>query len=377
MTRAKRTVLFTLLASIAVTAVAFTQAKAKMEAAAPTVGAPAPAYSLPDQDGTTHTLAQDKGHPILLAFYPADFTGGCTMEAHSLTSAYPALQAEGVTVYGVSVQDPKSHKSFCSKEGIPYTLLADTEKKMAASYGVLIPGANIANRVTYIIGTDGKVAFVDKNVNGHLMTCGDDWVAWVKAHPDLKGKPTASAGTMTASYALKAAGPAKVGSAAPAFSLTDAATGTKMALDTLAQDKKGTVLMFVSTRCPVSNAYNERITSLANKYAAQGVAFVGIDSDQNEPKAEIADFTKQHGFPFPVLVDAGNKVSDAYSARVTPETYVIDSKGVLVYHGRIDNDMDPASAKTHELADAIDAVLAGKPIARATTKAFGCSIKRG
>ena len=170
MTRTKRTVLFTLSASFAVAAFAFTQAKAKMDAAAPVVGAPAPAYSLPDQDGVTHTLAQDKGHPILLAFYPADFTGGCTMEAHSLTTAYPALKAEGVTVYGVSVQDPKSHKSFCSKEGIPYTLLADTEKKMAASYGVLIPGANIANRVTYIIGTDGKVAFVDKNVNGHLMT---------------------------------------------------------------------------------------------------------------------------------------------------------------------------------------------------------------
>ena len=389
MTRTKRTVFFTLSASVAVAAFAFTQAKAKMEAAAPVVGALAPAYSLPDQDGVSHTLAQDKGHPILLAFYPADFTGGCTLEAHSLTTAYPGLKAGGVTVYGVSVQDPKSHKSFCSKEGIPYTLLADTQKRMAADYGVLIPGANVANRVTYIIGADGKVAFVDKNVNGHLMTCGNDWTAWVKAHPEIKGAAASADATLLpvqngsggrvslASFALKEVGPAIVGQPAPGFSLPDATTDAGTALKTLALTKKATVIMFVSTRCPVSNAYNERMVSLSKKYAARGVAFVGIDSDQNEPKPEIAAFTKQHGFPFPVLVDAGNKVSDAYDAHVTPETYVIDSRGVLVYHGRIDNDMDPAGAKTHELADALDAVLAGKPVAKSRTKAFGCSIKRG
>ena len=387
MTRTKRTVFITLSATVAVAALAFTQAKAKIEAAAPVVGASAPAYSLPDQDGVTHTLAGDKGHPILLAFYPADFTGGCTIEAHSLTAAYPALKAEGVTVYGVSVQDPKSHKSFCSKEGIPYTLLADTQKKVAADYGVLIPGVGVANRVTYLIGTDGKVAYVDKNVNGHLMTCGSDWVAWVKAHPAIIGQTPAGTTaalpsgwegeTFTASFALKTAGPAAVGQASPAFALPDATTGARTSLGTLVPAKKATVVMFLSTRCPVSNAYNERMTALAKKYAAQGVAFVGIDSDQNEPQAEVADFTKQHGFPFPVLVDVGNKVSDLYNAHVTPETYVIDSKGVLVYHGRIDNDMDPAGVKTHDLANALDAVLAGKPVARATTKAFGCSIKRG
>ena len=69
------------------------------------VGTPAPAYALPDQDGKAHTLADDKGKVVLLAFYPKDFTGGCTLEAHSLTAAYPDLKALGVTVYGVSVQD--------------------------------------------------------------------------------------------------------------------------------------------------------------------------------------------------------------------------------------------------------------------------------
>jgi peroxiredoxin len=387
MTRIKQTALFAASATLAVAALAFAQAKHTMDAAVPTVGVPSPAYSLPDQNGLTHTLAADRGKVVLLAFYPADFTGGCTIEAHSLSAAYPSLKAEGVTVYGVSVQDSKSHKSFCTSAGIPYTLLADTQKTMTTAYGDLIPGAGFANRVTYIIGADGKVAFVDKNVNGHLNTCGADWAAWVKAHKSalVGGKPVSSVSVTDAMHVyqwpfqtvkLERMAPATVGYAAPSFSLANAVTGQVQSLPALAQGKKATVVMFISTRCPVSNAYNERMTTLAKKYAAQGVSFVGVDSDQNEPKAEVASFTKQQGFPFPVLVDPGNKVSNAYNAHVTPETYVIDSKGVLVYHGRIDNDMDTSNAKTHELADALDATLAGWPIVKSQTKAFGCSIKR-
>lgn len=387
MTRIKQTIFFAASASVAVAAIAFAQAKHTMDAAAPAVGTMAPAYTLPDQNGQMHTLAGDKGKVVLLAFYPADFTGGCTIEAHSLSAAYPSLKAEGVTVYGVSVQDAKSHKSFCTSAGIPYTLLADTQKTMTTAYGDLIPGAGLANRVTYIIGADGKVAFVDKNVNGHLNTCGQDWATWIKAHRELVHVASTSATDTEAAsdqnlprltvIGFKKTATAQVGYAAPSFSLTDAVTGQAKSLPAMARGKKATVVMFISTRCPVSNAYNGRMTTLAKKYTAQGVSFVGIDSDQNEPKAEVASFTKQQSFPFPVLVDPGNKISDAYSAHVTPETYVINSKGVLVYHGRIDNDQDTSSANTHELADALDATLAGQPIAKSQTKAFGCSIKRG
>ena len=360
-------------AGAVVAAFTFAQAKAKIEAAAPGVGMAAPNYFLPDQDGQMHTLASDKGKTLLLAFYPADFTGGCTLEAHSLSSAYKDLKALGVTVYGVSVQDPKSHKSFCSKEGIPYTLLADTEKKMAAAYGVLIPGVGIANRVTYLIGADGKVAYIDTNVNGHLTTCGEDWVAWIKAHPATH----ASAAPALASFHADASGPAALGKAAPNFTLPDTTSGKPVSLGTLSAAKKATVLMFVSTRCPVSNAYNARMAALAKKYTALGVAFAGIDANTTEPTTEIADFVKQQHFLFPILKDADDRVADAYAAHVTPETFVVDKQGVLVYHGRIDNDMDPANVRTHELSAALDAVLAGKAVARPEAKAFGCSIKRG
>ncbi len=387
MTRIKQTILLAASATVAVAAIAFAEAQTKMNAAAPTIGVAAPGYALPDQNGQTHTLAADKGKVVLLAFYPADFTQGCTIEAHSLSDAYPKLKAEGVTVYGVSVQDTKSHKSFCTSEKIPYTLLADTQKTMTTAYGDLIPGAGFANRVTYIIGADGKVAFVDKNVNGHLTTCGDDWAAWVKAHPTLgarAAKPMVSNAVLTQNFplesvsnaALSMIGPAVVGKPAPDFTLPNVATGKHTSLDRLMPSSKAAVVMFISTRCPVSNAYNERMVSLAKKYSPLGVAFVGIDANSTEPTPEVAAFAKAKGFPFPVLKDAGDVAADKYKAHVTPETYVINDHGVLVYHGRIDNDMDTASVKTHELADALDATLAGKPVVKTQTKAFGCSIKR-
>jgi peroxiredoxin len=167
-----------------------------------------------------------------------------------------------------------------------------------------------------------------------------------------------------------------IGHQAPAFSLPNAVTGATVTLASLEQGKKAVVVMFISTRCPVSNAYDDRMAALATTYAAKGVAVVGINSNQTEPLAEVSSHAKSHNFPFPVLKDSDSSVADLYNANSTPETYVIDSKGALVYHGRIDNSQDPGGVVTHDLADAINSVLDGKPVAKPETKAFGCSIKR-
>jgi peroxiredoxin Q/BCP len=152
----------------------------------PQVGQKGPGFTLPDQDGKTRHLKNYRGHVLLLAFYPADFTSGCTIEAHTMTAAYKDFLAAGITPIGVSVQDVKSHKAFCEKEGIPYTLLADSQKKVAAEYGVLTSKyGGVANRVTFIIGKKGHVVYVDPDVNSHLQTCAEDWIAWVKAHQAL------------------------------------------------------------------------------------------------------------------------------------------------------------------------------------------------
>jgi|SRR5579883_2693987 len=171
---------------LAVAAVAGARVFAADSSGMPQAGQKAPSFTLPDQDGKTHSLKSYKGHVVVLAFYPADFTGGCTIEAHTMTAAYKDFQAAGITPVGISVQDVKSHKGFCEKEGIPYTLLADTGRKAATEYGVLMGGpTGVANRVTYIIGKKGHVVYVDPDVNSHLTTCAEDWINWVKAHQSL------------------------------------------------------------------------------------------------------------------------------------------------------------------------------------------------
>jgi thiol-disulfide isomerase/thioredoxin len=155
-----------------------------------------------------------------------------------------------------------------------------------------------------------------------------------------------------------------VGAPAPAVPQTDFAK------------HKLTVVMFVSTTCPVSNAYNDRMKQIAADYAKKDVAFVGVDANKQESGDDIAKFTKDKGFAFPWLKDDGNKVADQYNARVTPEVFVVDAKGVVKYHGRIDEKMDGSEIKSPDLKNALDAILAGKDAPAKETKAFGCSIKR-
>jgi len=178
-------------------------------------------------------------------------------------------------------------------------------------------------------------------------------------------------------HAAAPAGGIAIGSPAPKFTLPNVATGVSTSLTDLSEGQKATVIMFIATRCPVSNAYNDRMETLASRYGKKHVKFVGINANTTEPTAEVASHAKDHNFTFPVLKDADDKVANLYNAHVTPETFVIDSTGTIVYHGRIDNSMDPSNVATNDLAAALDEVVAGKAVTKPETKAVGCSIKRG
>jgi len=140
---------------------------------------------------------------------------------------------------------------------------------------------------------------------------------------------------------------------------------------------KGTVLIFIATRCPVSNGYNARMEKLATDYAPRGVQIVGINANSTEPVGEVKQHAADKGLTFTILKDNGNVIADRFDAQVTPEAYLLDASGKLVYHGRIDNSRAGDAITSTELRDAIEAVLAGKPVERPEAKAFGCSIKRG
>lgn len=165
-----------------------------------------------------------------------------------------------------------------------------------------------------------------------------------------------------------------VGTKVPPFTLKDY-NGTEHSLDSYLTSKY-TVIMFIATQCPISNDYNKRMASLHKEFSDKGVAFVGINSNKQESVEEIKQHAADNDFKFAVLKDWNNEIADAYGAQVTPEIYVVDQQATLVYHGRIDDARDPAKIKTHDLRDALTALLAGKSVPKATTKAFGCTIKR-
>jgi peroxiredoxin len=183
----------------------------------------------------------------------------------------------------------------------------------------------------------------------------------------------AAAGNARATGAEVPAPPA-IGATIVDFTLPDT-DGKEHSLNSL-KGKNGTVLIFIAVQCPVSNAYNERMEKLAQDYKARGISVVGINSNSPEPADAVKAHAAANKLTFVILKDDGNKIADSLGATKTPETYLLDASNKLVYHGRIDNSRDLAQVISSELRDALDATLSGKPVAKTTAAAFGCSIKR-
>ena len=127
------------------------------------IGTKAPAFSLPDQNGTVHTLEEYKGKKVVLYFYPKDNTSGCTKQACGFAELYPQFMEKGAVVLGVSKDSVASHKKFEEKFGLPFTLLSDTELaaikaydvwKEKNMYGKITMGVV---RTTYLIDEEGVI----------------------------------------------------------------------------------------------------------------------------------------------------------------------------------------------------------------------------
>ncbi|MCU0784517.1 MAG: peroxiredoxin [Verrucomicrobia bacterium] len=130
----------------------------------PKVGDKAPLVTGKNQDGKTWKLANAIGKKIvLLYFYPKDDTPGCTKEACGLRDRMDELKRDKVEVVGVSFDSEESHQQFIAKYKLNFPLLADTDGKISEAYGVRIPGKNVARRVSFLIGLDGKIAHVTES----------------------------------------------------------------------------------------------------------------------------------------------------------------------------------------------------------------------
>jgi peroxiredoxin Q/BCP len=133
----------------------------------PRRGEPAPAFSLPDQNGNTRTLAEFRGRPLVLYFYPRDDTPGCAEQAMRFRDTMREFEALGAAVCGLSVNSTRSHAAFALKYKLPFPLLADPTGAVAARYGSLRDFGffKFAKRNTFVIDAAGTVAKVYLGVN--------------------------------------------------------------------------------------------------------------------------------------------------------------------------------------------------------------------
>jgi peroxiredoxin Q/BCP len=138
--------------------------------ALPKVGSAAPAFSLPDQSGKKHSLKDYLGKWVLIYFYPKDDTTGCTIEAKSVRDEYPRFGKLKAAVLGISIDPVKSHDKFAKKYKLPFTLLADEEKKVVAKYGVWGEKSMYGRtymgtlRTSFLIDPKGKIVKVYEKV---------------------------------------------------------------------------------------------------------------------------------------------------------------------------------------------------------------------
>jgi thiol-disulfide isomerase/thioredoxin len=164
------------------------------------------------------------------------------------------------------------------------------------------------------------------------------------------------------------------------WTLSRADTGAPWSLAADGRDAKAVVVVFLGTECPISNAYCPILTEMAKQYGPKGVLFIGVNSNRQDDAPAVAKHVKEFSLTFPVLKDDGTTLADRFAAKRTPEAFVLDGTRTVRYRGRIDDQMDKGfkrpEATSHELSDAIDAVLAGNEVTKAVTEPPGCFIGR-
>jgi thiol-disulfide isomerase/thioredoxin len=168
--------------------------------------------------------------------------------------------------------------------------------------------------------------------------------------------------------------PPAIGEAFPNFELPDFDGKTHTLERYLG---KTVVLEMASIHCPYSRGTDPHLMELANAYADKDVVVVGIDSHSSTTVEDIKKYAAEVKKTYPILKDEGNKYADTIGAKVTPEIYVIDKEGKLVYHGAFDDRTDPTKKGENAYTEnAVKAALDGKPANPNRVKAWGCSIKR-
>lgn len=172
-----------------------------------------------------------------------------------------------------------------------------------------------------------------------------------------------------------------LGTIAPSFRLLDTVSGQFISLEEI-RSSKATVIMFICNHCPFVKHIQDKISEIAQKYQAQGIHFVAINSNDivnypDDSPEHMKEIAKQHHFSFPYLFDETQAVAKAYQAACTPDFYVFDGQLKCVYRGRFDaatpGNQIPVTGE--DLANALDQLLANQPVSENQLPSVGCNIK--
>lgn len=319
------------------------------------LGVSAPAFVLNDQYGHRHSLADYRGRGVVLAFLPGRDANSLA-ELRSLNATMREFDTLGVKVFGVTQMPAAAAKALHDTEHLDYPLLTDPDGQIARRYGAVSDSTH-PGRVSYVVGFKGEILLPVRDVQPAQH--GKQMVSLAECCLDETTQRTAK----------------NMGKPIADFQLPEVRDGKVVSL--LGDRKQqATVLLFVSSLCPCSAKYDDRNVRLAAEYAPKGVRFVAVNSSFGEQPAEIAAHAQQFHYPFPMLRDEGNVIADRVGAQLTPEAFVLDNKGVLRYHGRIDDNRDALKVTTNDLRNALDALLAGKLPSKPEQIAFGCAIAR-
>jgi peroxiredoxin len=169
-----------------------------------------------------------------------------------------------------------------------------------------------------------------------------------------------------------------VGDQAPGFEGLLGVDGQRYGLSTFA-DNPVLVLIFASNRCPTVKAYESRLRRLVEDYEGSGVQLVGINSNDphlypEESYERMVEFARESGYGFPYLLDEEQRTARAYGVTRTFHLFVLDSDRRVRYQGRFDDSRLPARVTTHDLRNALDDVIADRPVRVPVTRPFGCSL---
>ncbi len=161
----------------------------------------------------------------------------------------------------------------------------------------------------------------------------------------------------------------------PQISGTDLVTGSSLSRTLKAPAAVDRVIVFLSSKCPCSKSHEPKLAALAREFAPQGVEFVGIHSNVDEPESEAHQHFKEAALPFPVLQDSDARLANAFGALKTPHAYILRGDEIL-YQGGVDSSAVADDAKVYYLRDALLSIKLGKKPDPGVTRCLGCMIKR-